>query len=181
MNKVLLHICCGICASWTIEKLKLDGYEVTGFFYNPNIYPADEYRRRLQAAREVCVSYGITLVEGDYDDGLWSGAVSGLEKEPEGGRRCEACYSFRLAATAKRAGQLGIEFIATTLSISPHKDAAVINKIGKSVAPQAFLQYNFKKEDGFKKANEFARDHSLYRQHYCGCMYSMRSGTINGR
>jgi predicted adenine nucleotide alpha hydrolase (AANH) superfamily ATPase len=177
---VLLHICCGICASWTIEKLKLDGYQVTGFFYNPNIYPSDEYQRRLQVAKDVCAAQGIPLIEGAYDSDRWQSGVSGLEQEPEGGARCESCYRIRLAATADRAQKLAIKLIATTLSISPHKDAAAINKIGKSIAPQAFLEYNFKKEDGFKKANEFAKNHNLYRQHYCGCIYSMKPVPSNG-
>ncbi|MFA6383749.1 MAG: epoxyqueuosine reductase QueH [Candidatus Omnitrophota bacterium] len=181
MKRVLLHICCGICASWSIEKLKLDGYDVTGFFYNPNIQPVEEYQRRLQVARDVCAAYGIALIEGVYDPDLWQTRVSGLEQEPEGGTRCEVCYRVRLAATAARSGQAGIEFIATTLTISPHKDEEVINKIGISVASQAFLKYNFKKEDGFKKANEFAKNKGLYRQHYCGCSYSVRSGSIKGR
>jgi predicted adenine nucleotide alpha hydrolase (AANH) superfamily ATPase len=174
---VLLHICCGICASWAIEKLKADGHQITGFFFNPNIYPPAEYMRRLAVALQVCKEHGIILVEGQYEPVQWALEVSGFEKEPEGGARCLKCYEMRLLKTAQRAKELGMEFITTTLTISPHKDAAVINKIGKSVAPGVFLEYNFKKEEGFKKANEFAKDHNLYRQHYCGCEYSLQEAT----
>jgi epoxyqueuosine reductase len=172
---VLLHICCGICASWSIEKLKADGHEVTGFFYNPNIYPQEEYQKRLAVAQEVCAAQGVTLIEGPYEQSAWAAVAAGLEKEPEGGARCLECFRIRLQVTADQARHRGIGSITTTLSISPHKDAIAINKIGKSIAPDAFLEYNFKKEDGFKKANEFAQGHNLYRQHYCGCQYSMRS------
>jgi epoxyqueuosine reductase len=178
---VLLHICCGICASWSIEKLKADGHQVTGFFYNPNIFPKQEYMRRLAVALQVCKAQGISLIEGPYDPAEWASAVTGLEKEPEGGARCLKCFEMRLLKTAKRAKQLRMEFIATTLTISPHKDAEVINRTGKSIAPGVFLEYNFKKEDGFKKANEFAKDHDLYRQHYCGCQYSMPEGDTGSK
>ena len=174
---VLLHICCGICASWAIEKLKADGHQVTGYFYNPNIFPKEEYELRLSVAQDVCKAQSISLIEGPYDPALWALAVSGLEKEPEGGARCLKCYEMRLLKTAAAAKQDGIEFITTTLTISPHKDAAVINKIGKTVASQMFLVYNLKKEDGFKKANEFAKKNNLYRQHYCGCEYSIGKKT----
>jgi len=175
--KVLLHICCGVCAGWAIEKLKSDGYSVTGYFYNPNIEPHDEYRLRLNAAIYACRVHGIPLVEGAYDNSRWQGLISGFEQEPEGGMRCRACYACRLAATAAFGKEQGFSRITTTLTISPHKDAAVINEIGKNIAPQAFLLYNLKKEEGFKKSNDFARENNLYRQHYCGCRYSMRPAT----
>jgi len=181
--KALLHICCGICASWSIEKLKMDGYEVTGFFYNPNIEPREEYDRRQQVAANVCRIHGVAFIEGTYDNGDWQRCIAGLEREPEGGLRCHECFRFRLAAAAGCARDHGISHFTTTLTISPHKNAGVINNIGKTIAPQAFLMYNLKKEDGFKKANIFARDHGLYRQHYCGCRYSManREAGTKGR
>lgn len=180
---VLLHICCGICASWCIEKLKAEGRGVTGYFYNANIEPADEYQRRLNVAVDVCRIYDIPLIEGAYDNSRWLESIAGFEHEPEGGLRCHACFRMRLAAAAACAQERGIEHITTTLTISPHKDAQVINNIGKSIAPHGFLVYNFKKEDGFKKANEFAKSHYLYRQHYCGCHFSMQAvnDTTKGR
>jgi epoxyqueuosine reductase len=175
MKKVLLHICCGICAGWAIEKLIQDGYVVVGFFYNPNIHPPEEYSKRLEVAQEVARHYQIELIEGIYNSDRWQALIATLENEPEGGRRCEVCFRMRLAAAAVQAADLKVDFITTTLTISPHKDAVLINKIGKCIAPQGFLEYNFRKEDGFKKANTFAREHNLYRQHYCGCRYSMQA------
>lgn len=178
---VLLHICCGVCAGWAIEKLKADGYSVTGYFYNPNISPEDEYVRRLEACRSVCESLGVPLIEGGYDLPEWEKAAAGFENEKEGGRRCEICFRFRLEETARQAGRLGIPFSTTTLTIGPHKNAELINKIGKSIARDKFLEYNFKKEDGFKKTSEFARSHDIYRQHYCGCIYSLKDASLKGR
>lgn len=174
MKKVLLHICCGVCSSHAIEKLKFDGYEVTGFFYNPNIEPKQEYLKRLETAKEVCSLFGINLIDDIYDNDNWLGQVRGLEKEPEGALRCQRCYKMRLEKTWEKAKELGIDFIASTLSISPHKNTDVINQIGKNLSPDRFLPYNFKKEDGFKKTNQFAKDKDLYRQNYCGCLFGKR-------
>jgi len=174
MDKILLHICCGVCSSWPVEKLRQDGYEVTGVFYNPNIQPIDEYERRLEAARKACSIQGIELIEAPYDSANWLALTRGLEKEPEGGKRCAVCYRTRLEYTASKAGELGIGRFTTTLSVSPHKDAVLINKIGKESGGAGFKEYNFKKEDGFKKANKFSLGQGLYRQNYCGCVYSRR-------
>jgi epoxyqueuosine reductase len=175
MEEVLLHICCGICSSWAIEKLKIDGYRVRGFFYNPNIQPEEEYAKRLEVAQKVAAFHGIELLAGKYDPDKWQESVQGLENEPEGGKRCPVCFRFRLEETWRKARELGIPRITTTLTISPHKDFGVIKNIGASLCPGCFLAYNFKKEDGFKKSGRFSREHGLYRQNYCGCLYSRNS------
>ncbi|HOW43274.1 MAG TPA: epoxyqueuosine reductase QueH [Candidatus Omnitrophota bacterium] len=171
--KILLHICCGICSSAAIQTLQEEGMEVVGYFYNPNIYPREEYERRLAVARQVAATFGIALVEGEYDSDSWDTAVTGLEGEPEGGRRCSVCFALRLRATSRKAQEMGIMQIATTLSISPHKDAELINALGKEIDPAAYKEYNFKKKDGFKKTIDFAKAHQLYRQHYCGCRFGL--------
>jgi len=172
MKRVLLHICCGICSSWAIEKLKIDGFQVCGFFYNPNIQPEDEYIKRLAVAQKVAEFHGIGFLAGKYDPGKWQQEVKGWENEPENGKRCPFCFHLRLEETFRKAGELGIDYFTTTLTISPHKNFEVIKRIGVSLSPERFLAYNFKKEDGFKKSNEFSREHELYRQNYCGCLYS---------
>lgn len=171
-EKILLHICCGVCCGQAVKKLQEDGYEVVGYFYNPNIRPREEYDRRLQAAQQACACLGIQLIEGEYDSGSWDEAVRGLEAEPEGGKRCPVCFRLRISRTLEKASQLGITLVASTLSISPHKNTAQINAIGSELGAGRFAPYDFKKQDGFKKTSDFAREHGLYRQHYCGCRFS---------
>jgi epoxyqueuosine reductase len=172
MKKVLLHICCGVCSAGCVQKLRNDGFEVTGFFYNPNIHPEAEYLKRLETVKEAAKELNIELIAGPYDKDDWVLSVQGLEKEPEGGRRCEICFKIRLSATAGLARDKGFDYFATTLSISPHKNVKVINDIGRLLSPNGFLEYDFKKEDGFKKTMDFAKGRNLYRQHYCGCFFS---------
>ncbi|MBU2258314.1 MAG: epoxyqueuosine reductase QueH, partial [Candidatus Omnitrophica bacterium] len=151
MKNALLHICCAVCAAGSIQRLREDGYEVTGFFYNPNIHPEEEYKKRLEAAKGAAKSMGFELIEGHYDKDGWALSVKGLEKEPEGGRRCEVCFKIRLSAAAGLARDKGFGYFATTLSISPYKNTKVINEIGDSLGHGSFLAYDFKKNDGFKR------------------------------
>lgn len=175
MNKVvLLHICCGVCASSVIERLKGDGFEVVGFFYNPNIYPSKEYQKRLDVVSNLSQLLDIHVIEGEYDHNRWLLLTNGMDKEPEGGARCNVCFQMRLEATWKKSCELNVPYFATTLSVSPHKDGLIINKIGSKIDDKTFLVYDFKKQDGFKRAMEFSKQHLLYRQRYCGCRYSMR-------
>jgi predicted adenine nucleotide alpha hydrolase (AANH) superfamily ATPase len=171
--KVLLHICCGVCAGSVVERLLKEGHNVTGYFYNPNIHPREEYERRLEVARIVANRLGIQLLEGEYAPEHWLKEVVGLEKEPEGGQRCEVCYWFRLRETHRFALEKGFQVFTTTLTVSPHKPAAVVNRIGEAIGGDKFLARDFKKQDGFKRANEIAKTLGVYRQHYCGCLYSM--------
>jgi len=172
MKSILLHICCGICSSFAIEKLKQDGFKVSGLFYNPNIHPEEEYLRRWEAAKAVADILEIKLIATPYDRENWLAEVKGLEKEPEGGKRCTICFKMRLEYTAKIAKEQGLNYFTTTLTISPHKNTKLINEIGNSISQEYFLEYDFKKGEGFKNAIDFAKRHQLYRQNYCGCIFS---------
>ncbi len=169
----MLHICCGICAGSVAERLLAEGHEVTGYFFNPNIHPPEEYEKRLQVAKTVAESIGFPIFAGEYKPDDWLQVTVGLEKEPEGGRRCEVCYGLRLQETFNAMLQRGFDGFTTTLTVSPHKPASVVNQIGAEIAGDKFIARDFKKKDGFKRANEIAKKLGVYRQHYCGCVYSM--------
>ncbi|MFH0828236.1 MAG: epoxyqueuosine reductase QueH [Candidatus Omnitrophota bacterium] len=171
-KNILLHICCGVCSGWAIEKLQNEGYCVTGFFYNPNIQPEEEYDKRLSSARKAAELSAIEFLTGDYAPVKWLERVQGLENEPEGGQRCEACFKLRLEEAWRKTQELRLDYFTTTLTISPHKNFELISRIGKTLSPKGFLAYNFKKEDGFRKTQNFSREHGLYRQSYCGCVFS---------
>ena len=175
-NRILLHICCGICALASIEQLKEKGYEVRGFFYNPNIYPKEEYLKRLGVAKEVGKITQIEVIEGKYQPDLWTDVCSDLANEPEGKKRCDLCYKLRLKEAFKVCQENNCDYFTTTLTISPHKKSDVINEIGRKIGNEKYLACDFKKENGFKKTIELANKYNFYRQNYCGCIYS-----INGR
>ena len=176
-EKLLVHACCGPCATQVIELLSRD-YRVTAFFYNPNIQPEEEYLNRLAAMEKFCRIKDIELISGRYDNQEWLELVAGLEDQPEGGTRCEVCFTMRLQKTALVAVEHGFKAFSTTLSISPHKDAQVINSIGRETGIQhniIFLQGDFKKDNGYRKSCELSRQYGLYRQKYCGCQFSKNS------
>lgn len=176
MKRMLLHICCAPCSTHVIEVLKPD-YELAGFFYNPNIHPRSQYKLRLEEMIRYAKIAGIDLAVGEYDVKRWFEMVKGLEDEPEGGRRCWICYEMRLERTAQYAAEHGFEIITTTLSISPHKRTDVINEIGVQVAERygvEFLQADFKKKGGFQRSVILSKRYNLYRQDYCGCIFSLR-------
>ena len=181
MPTLLLHICCGPCATTVIERLS-DDYDITGYFYNPNIYPEDEYRRRLEATDTVAKQSGIKLFEGVCDMQTFFKAVCGLENEPENGARCPVCYRLRLAETARIAAAEKYNAFASTLTLGPSKKAAVINPIGEEEAMRSgvrFLSGDWKKKDGFKRSCELSHKFSIYRQDYCGCIFSKRQRNGN--
>lgn len=151
-----------------------EGHGVTGYFYNPNIYPRDEYDRRLDAARLVAQKLGFEIVEGPYDTAAWQLATAGRENEPEGGLRCTACFRVRLQMTFNRVLESGADAFTSTLTIGPHKSAVEINRIGEEIGGENYLSRDFKKKDGFKRAMQTARTWGLYRQNYCGCIHSMQ-------
>lgn len=172
--RLLLHTCCGPCATAVVERLR-GSYDITCFFYNPNIHPEAEYGLRLDQAREFARHEGIRFIDDEYDAGEWFKETSGLEEEPEGGRRCAICFKKRLDRTARRAQEMGMDLFATTLAVSPHKDAALINEIGQSLSREGgpkFLSGDWKKKDGYKRSVELSRELGLVRQNYCGCKYS---------
>ena len=171
--KIALHICCAVCAAGSAESLIREGHEVRGFFYNPNIYPEEEYQLRLKNARKVAEQLGFQLVEGLYEAGEWNDRVQLLVEEPEGGRRCPVCYRLRLEKTHQYMLNSGCAAFTTTLTMGSNKSALALEKIGQAIGGETFLRRDFKKKDGFKRAGELARQWGLYRQHYCGCQYSL--------
>ncbi len=173
-KKILLHICCGICAADSIKRLKKEGYSVSGYFYNPNIYPYQEYLRRGKEAKKIAKFYKIKLIESDYDSDKWQKKCAKFSNEKEGGMRCNLCFALRLQKTCQEAIFKKIDYFTTTLTISPHKNSQKIFKIGEKVGGDKFLKIDFKKKDGFKKAIEISKKLNLYRQNYCGCIYSLR-------
>lgn len=178
VNKVLLHACCAICSAHPIEELKNSGYEVVVYFYNPNIFPIEEYERRLKAQRTLCAHEGVELIEGDYEPEKYFDYVRGYEECQEKGARCELCFRLRLEETARTARALGIDTFTTSIVISPHKNFTTLTRIGEEIAMAEGLNYlaiDFKKKDGFLKTNRISRELGLYRQNYCGCKFSQRS------
>jgi len=176
MNALLLHTCCAPCITVPLEKLKSE-FEVTSFYYNPNIYPKVEHDRRLDEIKKWTDKELIPLVTPNYDSSRWFEQILGLEAEPEGGKRCAVCFRMRLTKTACVAKEKGINYFATTLTISPHKNAQLINQIGSEIASQLgvkFLAANFKKQDGFKRSVELSKKYNFYRQDYCGCIFSLK-------
>jgi predicted adenine nucleotide alpha hydrolase (AANH) superfamily ATPase len=158
-------------------------FDVTAFFYNPNIHPEEEYEQRLLEMKILMDKWRIPMIQDQYDSDRWFDSVRGLEEEPEGGKRCAICYEFRLLKTVQIADIKGFDLFATTLSISPHKKADVINAIGKKLEKGygvAFYDADFKKKDGFKISCQISRDEGLYRQHYCGCIFSQRDSKNQG-
>lgn len=177
-NRVLLHACCAICSGYPVSFLKDAGYDVVVYFYNPNIYPEDEYLRRLEAQKILCEKFNVELIEGPYETQKFYDAAKGLENEPERGKRCIKCFNLRLEETAKKAKALNIEKFSTSIVISPHKNFQLISSIGSEIAQKYGLEYlsiDFKKKDGFLKTNKISRELGLYRQNYCGCEFSVRN------
>lgn len=174
--KLLLHICCVGCGVY-ISQLLVKDYLVILFFYNPNIWPQEEYKKRLEEAQKIGRLHNLNIIIGEHDHQKWLAAVRGHEADPERGDRCSICYQFRLGSAADMAKKLNCDYLATTLTMSPHKEAGVINRIGQGLAGSSgiqFLSQDFKKQDGFKKSSILSRQLGLYRQNYCGCEYSIR-------
>jgi predicted adenine nucleotide alpha hydrolase (AANH) superfamily ATPase len=176
--RLLVHACCAPDAAYVVRLLK-DTHEVTAFFSNSNIHPAFEYERRLEEMKKVAALLDIRLIEDAYDPSLWLKLTHKLRHEPEKGRRCDVCYALRLERTARTASALGFEAFTTIMSLSPWKKAAALNRIGKRLGRRfgvEFLEADFKKKDGFRKSIALSRELHLYRQDYCGCLYSQRTG-----
>ncbi|MEW5945172.1 MAG: epoxyqueuosine reductase QueH [bacterium] len=173
---LLLHVCCAPCFPHVFRVLS-ERYRVTAFFFNPNVQPPEEYARRRDELENFCAGEGIPFIEGARDSGSWLEAVRGLENEPEGGKRCEACFRYRLAGTARLSAEAGFKYFTTTLTVSPLKNAGVINAAGRDAAGRfgtEFLERDFKKKNGFKKSCEMSRKYGFYRQNYCGCAFSLK-------
>ena len=176
--RLLLQSCCGPCSSYVLEALT-PYFRVTVLYYNPNIQPRAEYDLRLENQRKIIAALptpsAVDILECDYDGEKYDAAVKGLESEPEGGARCTVCFRLRLEETAKRASELGYDWFCTTLTVSPHKDAERLNQIGKALGERygvPFLPSDFKKREGYKRSIQLSKEYGLYRQDYCGCLYS---------
>lgn len=174
--QIMLHACCAVCMAYPIELLKQD-YEPIVLFFNPNIYPETEYLRRRDELIKYCEKQGYKYIIEEYAPEKWYEYVKGYEKEPEKGMRCNRCFEFRLEKTAQKAKELGIKYFTTTLTVSPHKVSKNIFTAGKAVAQKyglEFIEYDFKKQNGFLKTMEIAKQNDFYRQQYCGCEFSVR-------
>jgi len=176
--RLLLHSCCGPCSTYCIQTLS-EYFKVTVFYYNPNIYPPEEYHMRAQEQKrfidEFPVKNQVDFVEGVYDTERFYDMARGMEAVPEGGERCFKCYRLRLEESAQYAREHGFDFFTTTLSISPLKNAEKLNEIGKDLESQYGVRYlfsDFKKKEGYKKSTEISKQYDMYRQYYCGCVFS---------
>ncbi len=174
MKKMLLHSCCGPCSTAVIDFLKND-YDLTIFYYNPNIDTQEEYLHRLNEQKRYCKVVNVEVIEEGYKSQDFLSQVKGLENEKEGGGRCPVCFKIRLRRTAQVAKEKGFDCFGTTLTVSPHKNAEIINAIGKEVEKEEgieFIEGNYKKKDGYKKSIILSKEYNLYRQNYCGCKFS---------
>lgn len=177
---LLLHACCAPCSSYSIEYLS-QYFRITVFYYNPNIAPDEEYRHRVAEIKrfvaEFPTKHPVTLIEGEYVPKKFYDAVRELEKEPEGGKRCRKCFELRLSESARIAKELDCEYVTTTLTISPMKDAQVLNDVMEEQCQKygvRRLPTDLKKKGGFKRSTELSEQYHLYRQNFCGCVYSQR-------
>ena len=175
--RILIHSCCGPCSTSVIDRLK-DYFHITVLYYNPNIEPKEEYEKRKEEQKKVLKMIksknNISFIDCDYDNEIYHQSIKGLEKEKEGGPRCKICYNLRMEYTRNKAIENDFDFFTTTLSVSPFKNANWINEIGLNLENEKikFLPADFKKKDGYKKSILFSREFGLYRQNYCGCIYS---------
>lgn len=175
-EKVLLHACCAVCSAHPINLLREMGYEPVIYFFNPNIFPPEEYERRLNELIRYSEKVNAELIIDRHDPENWYNCIIGLEDEPEKGKRCSRCFEYRLLFTALKAFQLEYKYFTTTLTVSPHKQSKVIFEIAKEIAAKYelnFLDIDFKKNDGFLKTMKIAKEENFYRQEYCGCEFSM--------
>ena len=177
---LLLHSCCAPCSSYVLETLS-EYFHITVFYYNPNIYPAEEYWTRVREQQEFIkklpVKHPVSFIEGKYDTKRFYDTVKGMEHIPEGGERCFACYRLRLEEAFRIAKEHQFDYVTTTLTISPMKNAVKLNEIGEELAKEtgiAWLPSEFKKKNGYKRSTELSKEYGMYRQDYCGCVFSLR-------
>ncbi len=175
---LLLHSCCAPCSSYVLEYLS-KYFKITVFYYNPNISPEDEYLKRKEEQtrliQEMKTVYPVQILDCDYDNSLYEEAIQGLENEPERGSRCTICFRMRLEKTAQVALREHFDYFGTTLTVSPYKNAKLLNEMGRQMENTysvKFLFSDFKKKNGYKRSIELSQEYHLYRQDYCGCKYS---------
>lgn len=181
--KLLLHVCCAPCSSYVLDYLS-NYFDITVLYYNPNISPYDEYKKRLNEEIRLINEMNkknIKILECEYDNNIFEETVKGLEKIPEGGIRCYKCYQLRLEKTANIAKENNFDYFTTTLTISPLKNSQVLNKIGRELEEKYNIKYlysDFKKKEGYKTSIILSKKYNLYRQNYCGCKYSKQNKEI---
>ena len=175
--KLLLHSCCGPCSSYVITYLK-DYFDITILYYNPNIEPHEEYEKRkneqIKLINELNIP-SLSLIDTEYENNIYREYVKGYEDNPEGGSRCHLCYELRLKKSVELAKINGFEYFGTTLTVSPYKNASILNMLGEKLSKEynvLWLYSDFKKKDGYKKSIELSKKYELYRQDYCGCLFS---------
>ena len=179
--RLLLHACCAPCSSACIERLS-SNFKIDIYYYNPNIDNIEEYNKRLKEVikftKEFKTKYPIDVIDGGYDSETFFKMAKGLEEEPERGKRCYECYKLRLKKTSEYASNNNYDFFATTLTLSPYKNSNWINEIGEKLDKETkstYLYSDFKKKNGYKRSIELSHEYNLYRQDYCGCIYSIRN------
>ena len=174
---LLLHSCCAPCSSYVIEYLR-EYFNITIIYYNPNIFPEDEYLKRKEEQIKLIRKFdNVKFMDCDYDNNIYNDLVNGLENEPERGRRCNVCFKLRLEKTATCGKENNFDYFGTTLTVSPYKNANLINEIGRELELKhniKFLYSDFKKGNGYKRSIELSKEYNLYRQNYCGCIHSKR-------
>ena len=175
---LLLHSCCAPCSSYVLEYLS-QYFSITVLYYNPNIFPLEEFEKRILEQKtlieQLPAKHKISFIAGDYDSEKFYAMAKGLEKVPEGGERCFKCYELRLRESGMLAKKMGFDYFTTTLSISPLKNAQKLNEIGLQLEEELGVKYllsDFKKKNGYKRSTELSKEYGLYRQDYCGCIYS---------
>jgi predicted adenine nucleotide alpha hydrolase (AANH) superfamily ATPase len=174
--RLLLHACCAPCASSVVERL-IEHFDLTLYFYNPNMDGLEEYSLRANELIRLAERFSIECIIEDYNPSEFYQVAKGLEQQIEGGSRCTECYKLRLFKTAKKASELGLDLFATTLTVSPLKDATRLNQLGVEIQSQTGVKYlvsDFKKKGGYQRSIELSRELDLYRQNYCGCEFSKR-------
>ena len=174
-KSLLLHSCCAPCSTHVIKLLR-EAFDLTVYYYNPNVFPTEEYEKRLGGQRKLCALWNIELTEETYDPEEFYKIAAGRASDPEGGQRCRLCCALRLEKTAEKAAALKKDYFATTLSVSPLKNAAALNETGAELEKKYGVKYltaDFKKRDGYLDSVRTSKELGLYRQHYCGCEYSL--------
>jgi len=182
--KLLIHACCAPCSSYVIEYLS-NYFEITLLYYNPNIYPEEEFIKRANELKNFVNNFTtknkVNVIISDYNYSDYNSAIKGLEDEPEGGFRCISCYLLRMEHAANYAKNNNFDYFTTSLTISPHKNSQKINEIGKVLEEKYQIKYlysDFKKKEGYKRSCELSKQYNLYRQDYCGCIYSQKSRKV---
>ena len=181
---VLLHTCCGPCASACVERLIGLNCEPVLYYSNSNINTPEEFKKRLEGVRIVAEKFRVEVLTDSYDHDVWPGQAAEYAGETEGGRRCTGCFMYSLTRTAETARDMGLKIFSTTLTVSPYKNSGILFDLGKNIAGQYSMEFgpwNFKKENGYLRSLELSRELGLYRQNFCGCEFSFASGSLQDK